>query len=253
MQIHTLFVLREGGVCLYKLLLSKKFKENDIDLITPFFSAILSFSENVVAKKLEVLEMSDIRIVFKKDKGFIFIIVADSRENLLFINSRLTRIISLFFREYKHLINDNESETIENPELDKKINDLILGKDETSQILSQESYNKILNYFSEQKSQNEIIGAAILTTRATIIYSSLTTELMNRAMKELEIRYMSGTFDVPELFYTLGNGEKVCEKSLTYHNFINLLLIIHFPKSTSLGMVDYKTESIVEAIKKYLG
>jgi hypothetical protein len=61
---------------------------------------------------------------------------------------------------------------------------------------------------------------------------------------------MTGVFDLPELFYTLGNGQKVCERVISYQNFINLLLIIQFTKETTLGMMDYSAETIAEKIKK---
>ena len=63
---------------------------------------------------------------------------------------------------------------------------------------------------------------------------------------------MTGTFDVPELFYTLGNNQKVCERVIYYRNFINLLLIVQFPPNTQLGMVDYETETIAEKLKTFM-
>ena len=82
MIIHSLFILEEGGVCFYNRNYSEILKDLKVDLITPFFSAIFTFSQKVVERKLEVLEMSDMRFVFTKERGYIFVILSDTQENL---------------------------------------------------------------------------------------------------------------------------------------------------------------------------
>ncbi len=256
MKIHSLFILHSGGVCVYNRNFSDEFKDLQTDLVTPFISAILSFSEQVISKKLEVLELSELRFVIKKEKEFIIVILSDSSENLLFINSRLEKIINLFFQFYNKIVKNGDyekgCEVIEDPNFNNQIDTLIQGEEEVNQLKTHESYKKIINYFTTLSSEQEIIGCALLTSKGSIIYSSLTDDVFLRAMRELEIRYMSGVFDLPELFYTLGNGQKVCERVLSYQNFINLLLIIQFTKNTTLGMMDYSAETIVEKIKSLL-
>ena len=68
MLIHALFILQEGGVCIYHRFFSDEFKDLQVDLITPFISAIMTFSEKVISKKLEVLEMGEMRFVIRKEK-----------------------------------------------------------------------------------------------------------------------------------------------------------------------------------------
>ncbi len=253
MKIHSLFILHSGGVCVYKRDFSDEFKDLQTDLITPFISAILSFSEKVISKNLEVLELSELRFVLKKEKEFVFVILSDSGENLLFINSRLEKITLLFVQYYQKMINDGEyekgCEIIEDPNFNTQIDTIIHGEEEINQMKQHKSYNEIINYFATLRSEEEIIGCALLTSKGSIIYSSLTDDVFLRAMRELEIRYMTGVFDLPELFYTLGNGQKVCERVISYQNFINLLLIIQFTKKTTLGMMDYSAERIAEKIK----
>lgn len=255
MKIYSLFILHEGGTCIYNRSFSDEFKDLKTDLITPFISAILSFSESVISKKLEVLELSGLRFVIRKEKDFIFIIFSHSSENLLFINSRFEKIISIFLQFYKNLIkSDNYKdgcELIEDNDFDKQVDTLIYGKDEVDQVKQHITYKKIIEYLSDLSSNHEIIGCALLTSKGAIIYSSLTDNIFLRAMRELEIRYMSGVFDLPELFYTLSNGQKVSEKVISYQNFINLLLIVQFNKETTLGMMDYTTESIIERLKSF--
>jgi hypothetical protein len=254
-MIHSLFILQESGVGIYSRHFSEEFKDLQTNLVTPFISAIISFSERVMSKNLEVLEMRELRFVLRKEKDYIFVILSDTGENLLFINSRLEKLVDLFFRVYEQLIKEDSYERgvqfINDPKFNDLVSSLIEGKHDVDQITHHKNYQNIINYFSDLISEREILGSALLTNKGTIIYSSLTDDALLRAMRELEIRYMSGTFDMPELFYTLGNGQKICERIISYKNFINLLLIIQFTKETTLGMMDYMAETIVEKIKGF--
>ena len=252
MDIFSLFILEESGVCLYHKNFSDETKDLNIDLITPFFSAIFTFSQKVVDRRLEVLEMGDIRFVFKKERGYIFVILASSQMNLLFLNTRLDNIKKLFFQFYNELFDEKSYRFNASEKYDNLIDMVIYGRDEKQKVEKSGIYQKIINYFKDLISKREIIGAALLTTKGALIYSSVSSDLLQRIMKELEIRFTTGTFDVPELFYTLPDGKKVCEKIITYKNFISLLLVVQFPSSYKLGMVDYTTETIVETLKNFL-
>jgi hypothetical protein len=84
MKIHSLFILKKTGICLYYRNFTKDFDTIQVNLITPFFSAIFSFSENVISKKTpEILEMSEFRFVFKVQEEFIFTILSDSSASLI--------------------------------------------------------------------------------------------------------------------------------------------------------------------------
>ena len=78
MKIHSLFILKKTGVCIYNRNFTNDFENIEVNLITPFFSAIFSFSENVISKKTpEILEMSELRFFFTVREDFIFIILSD--------------------------------------------------------------------------------------------------------------------------------------------------------------------------------
>lgn len=252
MDIYSLFILEDSGVCFYHKTFSDQFKDLNVDLITPFFSAIFTFAQQAINRRLEVLEMGDMRFVFKKEKGYIFVILASSKMNLLFLKTRLEKINNIFFMFFDQLFDKNRTKFIENQKFDNLIEMLIYGKDELQKVEKSGMYQKIVDYFRELISKREIAGAALLTTKGALIYSSVPRVLLQRIMKELEIRFMTGTFDVPELFYTQSNGKKVSERIITYKNFISLLLVVQFPSNNQLGMVDYTTETIVEKLKSFL-
>jgi len=249
-KMHSLFILTEGGTCLYSRNFTERFKEMDVDLITPFFSAIFSFSESVISEQLRVLELGDLRLVFEIEKSFIFIILAQSSENLILINSSLSKITNSFFHGLETLKWELD-EVIVNPDFDKLIDVLIVGEDEVLQLKSDESYPKVVDFFSNMILQNDIIGAALLTNKGATLYSTLSEDILNRSMREIEIRYQTGEFDLPQLFYETGSGEKVSERMISYKNLLDLLLIVHFPSQTQFGMVDFHTESIIEKLNSF--
>ena len=251
MDIYSVFVLEEGGICHYHKEFSDHIKNLNIDLITAFFSAIFTFSQKVVERRLEVLEMGDIRFVFKKERGYIFVILAAWKTNLLFLNTRLDQIKRLFF-QFDELFDKKTCKFTPNEKFENLIEMVIYGRDEIQKVKKSGIYQKVISYFQDLISKREIIGAALLTTKGALIHSSVSKVLLQRIMKELEIRFTKGTFDVPELFYTLANGEKVCERIIVYKNFISLLLVVHYPSNYQLGMVDYTTETIVERLKNFL-
>ncbi len=246
MNIHSLFILKKSGTCIY----SRTFTDEinyDINLITPFFSAIFSFSENVISRKIEVLEMGGLRFLFKIIDDYIFVILSDSNVSILYANTRLTKTSDEFFERFP----DNDSvvdyQEIEDEEFDKIIDQLITGKDVIfeNEIL----YGKIIKLFRDLISKNEIIGAAVLSLDGHIIYSVLPDEILARSLKELEIRFTVGTVNLPELFYSLENGQKVFSKlveiSWKRDNFIIVML---FESGVPLGMAEITLNKVSKAI-----
>ncbi|MFX1554758.1 MAG: hypothetical protein ACFFBV_12585, partial [Promethearchaeota archaeon] len=204
MKIHSLFILKKTGVCIYSRNFTKEFDNIEVNLITPFFSAIFSFSENVISRKTpEILEMRELRFVFKVREDLIFSILSDSSASLLFVSTRLERISDVFFEEFPDPSKIKDYLQIENSKLDKMIDSIIRGEDEI--YMSKTFYQKAIDMFKELMYENEIVGAALLTTKGNVIYTSLPNEIMVSSMKELEIRYMVGALNLPEMHYTLEN------------------------------------------------
>ena len=130
MQIHSLYILKNSGIPLYSRNFTEEFDKIDVNLLTPFFSAIFQFSEALVRRKLEELEMSGIRFTIKEENNFIFVLLSDSSVSILFTSTRLISIADAFFREYYQLDKLREYMQIENPKFDKTIDSIIKGEDE---------------------------------------------------------------------------------------------------------------------------
>ncbi|MFW5895667.1 MAG: hypothetical protein ACOCT9_02875 [archaeon] len=237
MKIHSLFVLKDTGECIYKNSFSKELQNLNV-----------SFSEKVIDRDLEELEMGDLRFSFKREKGFIFVLLADTSVSLLFLNTRIDKIMRVFFQFYDKIKTRlKDLETIENEEFDGKIDEIITGKKEKFE--GGAFYGKIINMFEELIFKNEIIGAAILSTQGNIIYSSLPNEILLSSLKELEIRFMTHTLNLPELFYSLPDEKKVFSKMINFDNY-SFLMVLLFDKNVSLGMADIQLHKIAKKIKQ---
>ncbi|MHA1473255.1 MAG: hypothetical protein ACTSQW_09180 [Promethearchaeota archaeon] len=198
--------MTKTGACLYSRNITEDFENIEPNLITPFFSAIFSFSENVISKKTpEILEMEGIRIAFKVEGAHIYAILADTSASALYINSRLVSIIQAF----KEFLEDNvveDYEVIHNNEFDDKIDSIIKGEDELSS--SKPLYKKIIDLIKRLTLENEILGAALFTINGQVIYSSLPHDILLSSLKELEIRHIVAN-EYTLTFFSLENNQKV--------------------------------------------
>ena len=187
MNIHWLFILKNTGACIYSRNTTSDFENIEPNLITPFFSALFSFSSNVIAKQTpEILEMGGFRIAFKVKGELIYAILADSSASLTFINSRLVSIVDVF-EDFLENNDVDDHEVIQNVEFDSKIDSIITGEDEL--IGSQPLYRKIINLIKRLVLENEILGAALFAINGKVIYTSLPHNILLSSLKELEIRH----------------------------------------------------------------
>lgn len=254
MKIHSLFIIKESGICTYTRRFTDQAINYDIDLITPFLSAIFTFSDSLLSKEIEVLEMSGLKFNFKKENGYIFTLLSDSNENNRFISSCFLKIITAFLNFCKSCEMVSEYEVIKNQDLDEAIDYIINGEEEFRKFSRHGLFSKLSEQFHDLIHKHEIRGAAILSTKGHVLYTSLSEDILTRSMKELDINFtlsnLGDVFDLPEILYTLDNGQKVCERLIRLEEFeLEFLVIIQFASSNNLGMVDWSTELITTAIQ----
>ena len=248
MKLHYIFILKKSGVCIYSRRFTNEFESLEVNLITPFFSAIFSFSENVISKKTpEILEMSGLRFVFRVQENLIFSILSDSSASLLFVTSRLSRIMAEFYEKYPDPSTIKDYQEIENPDFDNIVDALITGEEES--YLSETFYKKAINIFKDLIREDEIIGAALLTPQGYVIYTSLPNDILVNSLKELEIRFMVGALHLPEMYYSLENGQKVFSKIVDIPWKLDpLLLVILYDKTVPLGMAELNLGRLANTI-----
>ncbi|TFG26057.1 MAG: hypothetical protein EU532_10830 [Promethearchaeota archaeon] len=250
MKIHSLYILKSSGIPLYVRYFTEDFQKIDTNLLTPFFSAIFTFSESLVSRKLEELEMSGLRFTIKEENEFIFVLLSDQSVSTLFTSTRLIGIADAFFREYYQLDKLREFTQIENPKFDKIIDSIIKGEEEMP--ATRKIYPKIIDLFTNLILQNEIVGASLLNAKGSILYNSLPDNLLLNSIRELEIRFISGTLTLPEMFYSLENGQKVFSSLMTNIGVFNFFIVLLFDKSIPLGMCEVNLFKIRNSIEKLI-
>ncbi|MFX1346339.1 MAG: hypothetical protein ACFFAI_14595 [Promethearchaeota archaeon] len=248
MKIHSLFILKKTGVCIYNRNFTNDFENIEVNLITPFFSAIFSFSENVISKKTpEILEMSELRFVFTVRDDFIFTILSDSSASIIFVSSRLSRIADEFFELFPDTTKVKDYQQIEEPKFDELVDTIITGEEEI--YMSKVFYKKVIDVFKDLMYESEIIGAALLSTKGNIIYTSLPNEVLVNSLKELEIRFMVGAVTLPEIYSRLENGQKIVSKIIDIPWKLDpLLIVILFSKEVPLGMAEVNLNRIADKV-----
>lgn len=250
MLIHSLFILQKSGACLYSQNFTDKFKNIEANLITPFFSAIFSFSESVIMKQTpEVLEMGGFRFVFKVEGDYIFVILSDSSASLLFIKSRLIGIIEVF-EDFKKNNKVEEYEEIQNKMFNLQIHSIIAGSEEI--IESQPFYSKIIEMMKNLIFENEILGSALFSISGNVIYTSLPQDILLSSLKEFEIRHAVAT-EYSTTFYSLKNDQKIFSRVINIPWKLDpLLVVLYFDSTVSLGMAEVNLEKISRAIQNII-
>ncbi|MFX1325405.1 MAG: hypothetical protein ACFE8N_10640 [Promethearchaeota archaeon] len=264
-KVHSLFILRDIGTCIYSRNFTDKFKEVDIDLVTNFFAALFSFVEEVTSERMENLEMVNVRLVFRSSKDFmkeqeenlIFCLMADTDVNSIFLRNNLFMIMMQFYNMYDELLPNRVKGTpklvrearkdyiiIRNDDLDAIIDSIITGEWEIDSYKGY--YEKVEEYLDDLITENEILGAALLSITGNIINSSLSQKILSHALKELEIRLQMVYLDPPLMIYVLEDGCKIFTKEIVNKEF----LILHFESSISLGMCDITSSKIANHIGK---
>jgi len=252
MKIHWLFILNKSGVCLYNRHFTEEYKDIQVNLLSPFISAIFQFSQSVISRDLDELELGGLRFTFKVEDEFIFVLLSDISVSILFTSTRLIGISDVFFRLYYQLDKLREYQEIDNPEFDRKVDLIITGEKEV--IKSREFYKKVINVFKNLIFENEITGAALLSSQGTIIYSSLPNEILQSSIRELEIRFTSGVLNLPESFYSLESGEKVFSSLVSddISSGLNFFVVLLFESSVPLGMAEINLFKTMKVIKEFL-
>ncbi|MHA2035753.1 MAG: hypothetical protein ACW98X_04930 [Promethearchaeota archaeon] len=198
-------------------------------------------------KTPEVLEMSELRFVFTIQEDLIFTILSDSSASLIFVNSRLSRIMDEFLDYFPDNSEVKDYQQIEEPKFDEFVDSIITGEEEI--YLSKVFFQKVIDVFKELMYENEIVGAALLSTKGNVIYTSLPNEILVNSLKELEIRYRVGTLTLPEMYSRLENGQKVVSKIIDIPWKLDpLLIVVLYDITVPLGMAEVNLDKIAKKI-----
>ena len=72
------------------------------------------------------------------------------------------------------------------------------------------------------------------------------------SVRELEIRFMSGTLTLPEMFYSLENGQKVFCSIISNIGAFDFFIVLLFEKNVPLGMAEMNLFKCSKSIEKLI-
>ncbi len=249
-NIHNLFVFNRAGLCLYSRNFTSSFNMEE-HLITAFFSALMSFTSEVIGNRIKIIEMEgeegkEVKFIIIEKGQLFYGLLCKSIENLILLEDIILKInseILNFIKESKIKIN---TEYIYSDELDQVIDEII--EKNSSNVFDIEKEQKIIEYLEQMSYNDEIVGAVLITDKGKVLYSSLDSLNLKNFLKEVDFRIKIWNNSILKLFYTSKNKELIFSEYIEDLYFI----IFIYDVTTKFGMAEYILTKTVKFIKKVL-
>jgi len=245
-QIHSLFLLHsESGLLRYEQYFSDKFKNLDSSLFSGYLSAFYNFAKEVTNKALKFVEISDLKIVFRKINRYILVIISDINLSILFLEKILDIIADIFVKFLKKQGDSIKNKTIKNKKLelgfDMYVKGLWLPLPSLIKV-------RIKKYFEKLIFENKILAAAVVRPLGIVVYSSLPEEILNTLLKELEIRAKGDYTNYKKIFYLLENNQKIISTQINakFKLKIDFIIMGLYESSVSIGIAEVSFEKIIK-------
>lgn len=242
-NIHNLFIFNKSGICLYGKNFTNiyNFEEN---LVSSFFSALMSFTSEMMGDQIKTVEMSGIKFVIVQKEKFYYALLCHSIENLILLEDIVNKI-NLEILSYIESANITiDSEYFISSELDFKIDEIIEVTSANEFDLNKEL--KIIEFLKDLTFRDEFNGIILLTDKGKVIYSSLNGLDLKQFMKEVDFRAKIWNNNILKLFYTSKNNEIIFSE---YLEDLYLVILI-FDNETKFGVAEYYLHKVVDYIKK---
>ena len=240
-NIHYLFVFNRAGICLYSRNFTNIYRMND-NLLSAFCSALISFSIEMVGKKLKIVDMNSVKIIIFQKDIFFYGFLCHSNQNLNLLRDYVKKIDNCI-RDYviKKKININV-ECIHDEDINKFIDNLIRDKINKNNIQKEK---KILKYLKDFHLKNEIEGIVLLTNKDRIVYSSLKPTKLKILLNQLDFRIKIYDNSILRLFFT-------SDKELVYTEYIDnsYFVILIFDIKTKFGIAEYLSRKLINSLKE---
>ncbi len=243
--VHNFFIFNKSGICVFGRNYSKQYNMEE-NLISSFFSALMSFSKEVIGNKIKAIEMGAVKFVIIEKGSIFYGFLCDSLENILFLEEIVSKI-NVLFMDY---VNKNKVNVSSEYIIDIKLNqdvDAIIYQI-TSKPHDESREGKIVEHLKNLKLNEEIKGIILLTEKGKIIYTSLDPLVIRDLLKEVDFRVKICNNSILKLFYTSKN------KDLIFSEYVEELyfIILIFDITTKFGVAEYYLQKTVNIIRKTL-
>ena len=247
-KIHNLFIFNKSGICIYGLNLTNLYPIEQEQLISSYFTALMSFTKELIGDKIKTVEMGgDIKLVVFEKETLFYSILCSTIENLEFLEDLISKIESQFL---KYVINNNvktDLEYVYDEHLNYLIEDII--KEPFNNELDIAKQKEVINFLIDFKSNDDIKGVILLTHRGNVIYSSLNDKTLKPFLKEVDFRVKISNNSILKLFYTSKNKELIFSENVS-DLFIVILI---FESKIKFGIAEFYLQKVVKKIKNLIG
>lgn len=244
-NVHNLFIYNRSGICIYGRNFTDYF-QMEKNLVSPFITALMSFSKEMIGKKFKTIEMGDVKFVIFEKGPINYNILCDTIENEMFLEEVITKInkkLTIYMRKKKFHI---DKQIVYDGEFNNIIEEIV---DEAfSKEFNLKIEEEIIVYLKELIDIDEIDGAILLTDRGKVIYSSYNKIYLKNFLKEVEFRVKIYNNSILKLFYTLN------DKRFIFSEYVQkkYLLILVFNSHVKFGVAEHYLTQIVKSVKKLL-
>ncbi|MFX1386751.1 MAG: hypothetical protein ACFE9M_06005, partial [Promethearchaeota archaeon] len=220
--------------------------EMEKNLVSPFITALMSFSTEVIGKKFKTIEMGDVKFVIF-EKGIInYNFLCDTIENEIYLEETISKInkrLITYMRKKdikinKHFVYDGQFKEI----IDEIVDDAF------SKEFNLKIEGQLIDYMKELILIGEIDGVILLTDRGRVIYSSYHKLELKNFLKEVDFRVKIYNNSILKLFYTLKDKRFIFSEYVQNKYFI----ILVFNSHVKFGVAEHYLTRIVDSVKNML-
>ena len=247
MNFHQILIFHKSGICIYKLDLSNFYLINEEQLISSYFTALMSFTKELVGTEIKTIEMSkNLKIAILMRRNFYYVILCDSIENMILISDLVSKLDAHFLQYIEENEVQTDIEFIKDSELDLSMEEII--KNQLSNEFDIIKEEKITNFLKDLKYDDQINGVIFLTDLGQVIYSSIDKMMLKKFLKEIEFRVKICNNSILKLFYTSKENELIYSEYILDKYFIILI----FDSKIRFGIAEFCLQKIVKTIEKCL-
>ena len=243
--IHYLFIFNKAGTCLYSRNFTNFIRFED-SLVSGLFSAIQTFTNEVIGKKVESVNMGDLKFSIFEKEQLIYGLLCDMKESSTFLNLLTDRMNSEFLKYLERNNIDIKKHGVYGQKIDSLIENVVRNAHSKEFDLHKELI--IIEYLKNFSADTAVKDLIFLTNQGKILHSTMQSGELQNFIKEIEFRVKIFNNSILRMYYENDKKELVFSKLVekTY------LIILVFDSTFKFGIAEYYLDKIVSFITKIL-
>ncbi|MFX1494021.1 MAG: hypothetical protein ACFFBZ_07045 [Promethearchaeota archaeon] len=248
LSIHNLLIFNRSGICIYGISFTDLFRLEQEQLISSYFTALMSFTNELIGDRIKTIEMGGgVKITIFEKNNLIYGLLCDTDENLVMLERIISKIHIKFIRYVKKNHIKIDLEYIYDDDLDNLVKEII--KEMSSNEYNLEKEENVIKYLKSIKPNDQLNDIIFLTDGGKILYSSARNKTsLRKILKEVDFRIKICNNTILKLFYTSKDNQLIFSEYLNEKYFI----ILVFDSKTKFGVAEFYLYKIVNKIRHLL-